>query len=165
MSSHHRGTPHISDVHSVKSIVCLQEHVWESAHECSNALRDGCGLNKQSTVSQVFEPHQNILCQSHAAELYCCFSCSAFFFSFFFNSNMFLQISAYTTKYIPSARRRISRLTAEKIKDVSLICSSCEWTGLQYGAWNTLIEQVVRNVCRIKRMINSSGRKSIQICC
>lgn len=56
MSSNHRGTPHISDVHSVKSIVCLWEHVWESAHECSNSPRDGCGLNKQS-ASQVFEPH------------------------------------------------------------------------------------------------------------
>lgn len=52
MGSHHRGTPHISDVHSVKSIVCVWEHVWESAHECSNSPRDGYGLNKQST-SQV----------------------------------------------------------------------------------------------------------------
>lgn len=46
MSSHHSGTPHISDVHSLKSIVCLRAHAWESAHECSNSPRDGCGLNK-----------------------------------------------------------------------------------------------------------------------
>lgn len=49
MGSHHRGTPHISDVHSVTSIVCVWEHVWESAHECSNSPTDGCGLNRQST--------------------------------------------------------------------------------------------------------------------
>lgn len=49
MGSHHRGTPHISDVHSVRSIVCVWEHVWASAHECSNSPRDGYGLNKQST--------------------------------------------------------------------------------------------------------------------
>lgn len=52
MGSHRRSTPHISDVHSVRSIVRVWEHVWESAHECSNSLAGGYGLNKQST-SQV----------------------------------------------------------------------------------------------------------------
>lgn len=69
MSSHHRGTPHISDVHSVKSIVCLWEHVWESAHECFYSLRDGCSLNTQST-SQVFEPYKNISSVSHKLQCF-----------------------------------------------------------------------------------------------
>lgn len=46
------ASPHISDVHSLKSIVCLWDHVLESAHECSNSARDGYGLDKQPT-SQV----------------------------------------------------------------------------------------------------------------
>lgn len=87
MSSHHRSTPHISDVHSVKSIVRLWEHVWPSAHECLCSVRDGCGLNTQPT-SQVFQPHHNISAISHkAAVLY--YDLPSFFFSF--TSNMFCK--------------------------------------------------------------------------
>lgn len=50
MSTHHCSTPHISDVHWGKAVVCL----WESAHGCFYLLSNGRGLNTQST-SQVFE--------------------------------------------------------------------------------------------------------------
>lgn len=78
MSSHHSGTPHISDVHSLKSIVCLRAHAWESAHECSNSPRDGCGLNKHwaSQVSRhatlSFPRHPQAAHSSHSGPFSIC---------------------------------------------------------------------------------------------
>lgn len=70
MSTHHCSTPHISDVHWGKSVVCL----WESAHGCFYLLSNGRGLNTQST-SQVFEAiWWYFFYQSRAAMLFFTFS-------------------------------------------------------------------------------------------
>lgn len=109
MSSHHRGTPHISDVHSVKSVVCLWEHVWESAHECLYSLRDGCVLNTQQT-SQVLEPHHKILLLSFTSR-----NILLLLFMFdtpppkkLFYLKYVSKILAYSSKNTSCARRQIA---------------------------------------------------------
>jgi len=150
MSSHHRRTPHISDVHSMKTIVCLWEHVWESAHEWFSSVRDGCGLNTRPRCLK----HTSIF-------LPLITSCSAWYVGFHHHLSFFscylkyvLQMYSYTTKNMFAACRQISGLTAEIIKDISLICSSCEWTdGIALTIWCSEKSNwtKLKNVCHIKR--------------